>query len=214
MWIHTHCIWCGFDRVVWHKCHSMVTLLGHKVWNLVISNFFQEYLSQLCCMSTSPDLWATKPISRECKVTKFTSNNFQLSKYWRILFESCLFLCCWPAIPPLHWSLFQLLNCWNSSLISAHTGLNRSQVNCCPVLIHHKPGCTHKRVLYDYAPPSPSYGHFLHSLDLHDPIPNPFRLDESSQKVNPVHILHSQEGSSASPGGLLCQSLLSRSAGR
>ena len=36
-WIHTHCIWCGFDRVLWHKCHNMVNLLGHKFWNFVIS---------------------------------------------------------------------------------------------------------------------------------------------------------------------------------
>ena len=31
--------------------------------------------------------------------------------------------------------------------------------------------------------------HFLHSLDLHHPISSPFRPDESSQDVNPVHIL-------------------------
>ena len=36
-WIHNHCIWCGFDRVLWHKCHNMVNLLGHKFWNFVIS---------------------------------------------------------------------------------------------------------------------------------------------------------------------------------
>ena len=33
--------------------------------------------------------------------------------------------------------------------------------------------------------------HFLHSLDLHHPICSLFRPDESSQDVNPVHILHS-----------------------
>ena len=42
---HTHCIWCGLDKVLWHKCHSMVTLLGHKVWNLVISHFAKNNLS-------------------------------------------------------------------------------------------------------------------------------------------------------------------------
>ena len=43
--------------------------------------------------------------------------------------------------------------------------------------------------------------HFLHSLDLHHPIPSPFRPDESSQNVNPVHILHPHYGSAASPHG-------------
>ena len=46
--------------------------------------------------------------------------------------------------------------------------------------------------------------HFLHNLDLHHPISSQFRPDESSQDVNPDHILHSHEGSSASPHGLLC----------
>ena len=56
-------------------------------------------------------------------------------------------------------------------------------------------------------------GHFLHSLDLQDPISSPLRLDESSQNVSPVHILHSQEGSYAPSHGFVCQSPLSTSEG-
>ena len=36
--------------------------------------------------------------------------------------------------------------------------------------------------------------HFLHSSDLHQPISSPYRPDESSQDVNPVHILHFHAG--------------------
>ena len=133
-------IWCGLDRVVWHKRHSMVTLLGHGVWNPVISHSLNNILSWLCCMSTVPDLCATMPISTECRVTKFISNIFPLSKYSRMLFESRRFLCCWAAVQSLCWSLF---NCWTSSLISVHTGFNRSQVTCCTLVIHQKPGGTH-----------------------------------------------------------------------
>ena len=130
--------------------------------------------------------------------------------YWRILFESCVFLRCWAALLSLCWSLFQLLNCWNSSLISAQTGFNRSQVICCTLVIHHKPGGTHKYILYDYA--MQVRGHYLH--DLRDQITNLFRLYELSQNVNTAHIVHSQLDSSASPGELLCQSLLSTSVDR
>ena len=48
------------------------------------------------------------------------------------------------------------------------------------------------------------------NLEMHDPISSPFKHNESFQNVNPVHILHSQDGSSALPHGLLCQSLLSK----
>ena len=47
---------------------------------------------------------------------------------------------------------------------------------------------------------------------MHDPISSPFKNNELLQNVNPVHILHSQDGSSASHHGLLRQSLLSKSA--
>ena len=40
-------------------------------------------------------------ISREWRVTKFTSNRFSLSKYLIILFESYLFLCCWTVFDRL-----------------------------------------------------------------------------------------------------------------
>ena len=103
---------------------------------------------------------------------------------------------------------FQLLNCWTSSLISAHTGL--AEARWLAVLLSSiiSPE-EHIYILYDYPPPHPLQvrGHYLNSLDLHDTISNLFRLDEPPQNVNLVHILHSQEGSSASPGGLLCQSL-------
>ena len=51
----------------------------------------------------------------------------------------------------------------------------------------------------DYAPPCKLGEHSLNSLDMHDPISSPVKQNESFQNVNPVHILHSQDGSSASP---------------
>ena len=99
------------------------------------------------------DLYATVPISRECRMTKFTSNRFSLSKYSMILFESCLLSCT---------TVFVLvtfptdMNCWSSSLISTHTGFNWSQVtlpssklshpfmDVWQVMLHHKPVSIHK----------------------------------------------------------------------
>ena len=68
--------------------------------------------------------------------------------------------------------------------------------------------------MYRLCPSRQVRGAFLHSLEMHDPISSPFKHDELSQNVNPVHILHSQDGNSASPHGLLCQSLLSKSAAK
>ena len=176
-------------------------------------------------MSTFPDLCATMPISRECWVTKFISNIFRLSKYSRMLFESCRFLCCWAALHSLCWSLF---NCWTVEFLhwfQRKQGL--TEARWLTVLLSSIISLEeHIYILYDYPPfppptttPTPTphpqvRGHYLNSLDLHDQNSNLFRLDEPSQNVNLVHILRSQEGSSASPGGLLCQSLLSTSAGR
>ena len=36
-WIYTHCIWSGLDRVLGSRFHSVVTLLEHKLSNLMIS---------------------------------------------------------------------------------------------------------------------------------------------------------------------------------
>ena len=120
------------------------------------------------------------------------------------------------------------MNCWSSSLISPNAVFNRSQVIWCSlvstpatiyvvellvvwqVITHHNPGGIHKKyVVYSLCPSLQATGHFLHSLDLHDPISSPLRLDESYQNVSPVHILHFQEGSSASSLGFSCQSLVS-----
>ena len=45
------------------------------------------------------------------------------------------------------------------------------------------------------------------SLGMHQ-VSSPLRLDESFQNVNPIHILHLQEDSSASPHRRVCQGLL------
>ena len=73
---------------------------------------------------------------------------------------------------------FQLLNCWTSSLTSAHTGFNRSHVTCCTLVIHYTPGGKHIYILYNYPLPPQVRGQYLNSLDLHDPISNLFRLDD------------------------------------
>ena len=95
------------------------------------------------------------PISRECRVTTITSNIFLLSKYSRILFESFV---------------GHFLNCWNSSLMSAHTGLTiamwlivlLSSITSLEVYINIF--CT------IIPPPHQVRGHYLLSLDLHDSI--------------------------------------------
>ena len=177
-------IWDGFDWVVWHKRHSMVTLLGHEVWNLVISHFFKEYIVlTLLHVSIS---WFKK------RVTKFTSTIFPLSKFLKMLFESCQFLCCWAALQSLCWSLFK---CWTVELHWFQGIQGLTEVRWLAVLLS-------------------SIISLEEHMDLHDPISNLFRLDEPSQNVNLVHILHSQVGSSTSPSGLLCQNLLSTSAGK
>ena len=60
-------------------------------------------------------------ISRECRVTKFTSYRFSLSKYSMILFESCLFLCCWEVFDRL------------SSIISMEVHIGRFCVQIMPL---------------------------------------------------------------------------------
>ena len=165
-------------------------------------------------MSTFPDLCATMPLSRECRVTTFTSNIISLSKYSRILIESCLFLCCWAALQSLCWSLFQ--QTWTFEIIhwlQCIQGLTEAM--WLTVLLSSIISLgVHIHLFGRLCPSLQVRGHFLHSLDLYDPISNPFRLYKSSQNVNPVYILHFEEGSSASPHGLLCKSLLSTSTGR
>ena len=128
----------------------MVTLLGHKVWNLVISHFLRiSYPNFAACQHSLMYVQQCQNHENVEWVTKFTSNIFRLSKYSMIFFESCLFLYCRAALQSLCCSL---LNCWNSSLIPAHTGFNRSQGTCCTLVIHHKPGGTH---IYCTIMPSP-----------------------------------------------------------
>ena len=135
----------------------MVTLLGHKVWNLVISHFLRISCPNFAACQHSLIYVQQCQYQENVKwVTKFTSNIFPLSKYSMILYESCLFLCCRAALQSLCWSLF---NCWNSSLIPVHTGFNRSQVTCCTLVIHHKPGGTHLFCTIM----APSRGHYLNS---------------------------------------------------
>ena len=151
--------WCGLDRVVWHKCHSMVTLLGHKVWNLVISHFLRISCPNFAsCQHSMIYVQQCQYQENVEWVTKFTSTIFPLPKYSMILFESCLFLCCRAALQSLCWSLF---NCWNSSLIPAHTVFNKPGdllYSCYP-----SQAWWNTYILYDYAPTPSVRGHYLNS---------------------------------------------------
>ena len=150
-------------------------------------------------MSTFPDLCATMPIWRECRVTKFTSNSFPLSKYSRMLSESCRFLCCWAALQSLCWSLF---NYWTVELLhwlQRIQGL--TEARWLAVLLSSIINLEeHIYILYDYPPPPCKLGGItliVWTCMTQFPTCSDLMIDEPSQNVNLVHILHSQEGSSA-----------------
>ena len=157
-------------------------------------------------MSIFPDLCATMPISRECRVTKFTSNIFRYPSIRGCYLsfsavEQHYSLCVghFSTVELLHW--YQRIQGstearWLAVLLSSIISLEE-----------------HIYILYDSPSPTPTACKLV-AIALMVAWPNLFRHDEPSQNVNLFHILHSQEGRSAAPGGLLCQSLLSTSAGR